>query len=201
MSAEREEARNMCHLAAVETIQDITTFCLDYADAVHVGLSWYATYFLFQASVVLSIHHLKPVPQLDRGLAAVNRELWLSSVERARGCFASLGATNRAAMRCLAVLDRIRDRSPRELAQAELEGQPQRLRAHAGAAYQSDPLEAGIADASVAPLTVDPTLQMFFEDTSWENDLFEGLNGFPGTDEVDLSESIPGSSGSTVPLI
>ncbi|KAL4821870.1 fungal-specific transcription factor domain-containing protein [Aspergillus spinulosporus] len=200
MSAEREEARNMCHLAAVETIQDITTFCLDYADAMHVGLSWYATYFLFQASVVLSIHHLKPVPQLDCGLAAVNRELWLSSVERARGCFASLGATNKAALRCLAVLDRIRDRFPRELSQEELEGQSQRPRAHTGGtACQGDPLETGIADASVAPLAVDPTLQMFFEDTSWENDLFEGLNGFPGIDEVDLSDTVPGSSGPTMP--
>ncbi|KAL4982902.1 hypothetical protein BDW68DRAFT_45626 [Aspergillus falconensis] len=188
MSAERAEAQNMCHFAAVETIQDITTFCLDYADAMHTGLSWYATYFLFQASVVLSIQHLKPVPQLDRSPAAVHRELWLSSIERARGCFASLGSTNRAALRCVAVLDRITDRPPGQSAQAGLEGQPEQLRDYAGStAYQADPVaETEIGDTILAPLTIDPTLQMFFENTSWEHDLFEEVNGFPGTDEVDL---------------
>ncbi|KAL4993447.1 hypothetical protein BDV10DRAFT_26471 [Aspergillus recurvatus] len=201
MSAEREEAQNMCYFAAVETIQDITTFCLDYADAIHTGLSWYATYFLFQASVVLSIQHLKPVSPLDRSLAAVNCELWLSSIERARACFALLGPTSKAALRCLAVLDRIRDRSPGQSAQAGLEGQPEQLRGYAGrTAYQTDPVaETEIEDTSLAPLAIDPTLQMFFDNTSWEHDLFEGLNGFPGTDEVDLFDYVPGNSGQTVP--
>ncbi|KAL4808291.1 fungal-specific transcription factor domain-containing protein [Aspergillus unguis] len=167
--SEREEAQNMCHLAAVETIQDVTTFCMDYADSIHIGLSWYATYCLFQASVVLSIHHLRSTPALDTSLAAVNQELWVSSISRARDCLANLGATNKAAMRCLAVLDRIRDRY-QESANPVLPAQAE---------------HTDIPD-STAPLAVDPTLQMFFEDSSWENELFTGLNGFPATDEVDL---------------
>lgn len=55
-----------------------------------------------------------------------------------------------------------------------------------------------MADTSLAPLAVDPTLQVFFEDTSWENDLFEGLNGFPSTDEVDLFDYV-GNTGHTMP--
>ncbi|BCS24456.1 uncharacterized protein APUU_40900A [Aspergillus puulaauensis] len=185
--SEREEAQNMCHFAAVETIQDVTTFCRDFFDTLHTGLSWYATYFLFQASVVLSIHHLRPLPPLDSSLAAVNQELWFSSISRARDCLASLGPTNNAAMRCLAVLDRIRDRSP--------PGQPAQIREYDPAYQTQEPGE--MADTSLAPLAVDPTLQMFFEDTSWENDLFEGLNGFPSTDEVDLFDYV-GNTGQTM---
>lgn len=187
--SEREEAQNMCHFAAVETIQDVTTFCRDFFDTLHTGLSWYATYFLFQASVVLSIHHLRPLPPLDSSLAAVNQELWFSSISRARDCLASLGPTNNAAMRCLAVLDRIRDRSP--------PGQPAQIREY-DPGYQTQEPGGEMADTSLAPLAVDPTLQVFFEDTSWENDLFEGLNGFPSTDEVDLFDYV-GNTGHTMP--
>ncbi|KAL4908300.1 hypothetical protein BDW74DRAFT_166070 [Aspergillus multicolor] len=195
MSVEREEAQNTCHFTAVETIQNITTFCLDYADIIHIGLSWYATYFLFQASVVLSIHHLRPVPQVDGSLAAVNRELWLSSIERARACFASLGTTNRAALRCLAVLDRIRDRSPGQPTQHGRLGD-------LGSVYPTQTEHVAHAeseDTAVAPLAIDPTLQMFFEDTSWESTLFEGLNGFPGTDEVDVFGFVPANTEQTMP--
>ncbi|KAL4965061.1 uncharacterized protein BDV14DRAFT_200327 [Aspergillus stella-maris] len=183
---EREEAQNMCHFAAVETIQDITTYCLDYAETLHTGLSWYATYCLFQATVVLSIHHLRLGPSQDTSLAAVNQELWFSSISRARDCLVSLGATNRAAMRCLAVLDRIRGRSP---------GQPQLRDYEPSYQPQAQDLVANaeVSDTALAPLAIDPSLQMFFEDTSWENDLFQGLNGFPGTDEVDLFDYVPGS--------
>ncbi|KAK6823937.1 hypothetical protein RU639_006234 [Aspergillus parasiticus] len=108
-----EEAQNMCHYVAIETIQDITTFCLDYRGNIHVGLSWYATYFLFQATIVLSIHYLKPHQPLDMSPDSVNKELWALSISRARDCLAQLSQNNEAATRCLAVLERIRDQSER----------------------------------------------------------------------------------------
>lgn len=42
-----------------------------------------------------------------------------------------------------------------------------------------------------AALAVDPTLQMFFEDTFWDINIFEGLNGFPSTGEVGPFEYLP----------
>lgn len=86
-------------------------------------------------------------------------------------------------MRCLAVLDRIRDRS-------QAGPQEQHLQDNSTAFQPETQTETiGLSDTTVAPLAVDPTLQMFFEDTSWENDLFQGLNGFPATDEVDLFDN------------
>ncbi|KAL2869904.1 Zn(II)2Cys6 transcription factor [Aspergillus lucknowensis] len=172
---EREEALNLCYFSAVESIQDVTTFCMDHPNAIHAGLSWYATYFLFQAIVVLSIHHLQPLLSADAAPTMANEGLWVSSISRARECLGSLAQTNRAATRCLSVLDRIQKRTESggpEGPQAEY--QP-------GAVNESS---GGIAHPT--HLAIDPTLHMLFEDATWESDLFEGLHGFPGTDEMNF---------------
>ncbi|OOF99027.1 hypothetical protein ASPCADRAFT_204693 [Aspergillus carbonarius ITEM 5010] len=186
--SDSEEAQSMCHYAAIECIQDITTFCTDYPDTLHIGLSWYATYFLFQASVVLSIYYLRPHEPLDTSLAAANQELWLFSISRARHCLAKLSHANQAAARCLEVLDRIRDQS--------------QLRPTTGAEesamYDPDaaPSPAIHDNASIrqAILPVDPSLQMFFDATSWNKDIFEGLQGFPITDEVESFDYVSGTA-------
>ncbi|PLB50797.1 hypothetical protein P170DRAFT_446038 [Aspergillus steynii IBT 23096] len=174
---DREEAQNMCHFTAVETIQEITGFISSHTQTTHTGLSWYATYFLFQATVVLSIYHLRPTQPLDTGLVEVTQELWLSSISRSRDCLASLSTRNKAAMRCLQVLDRIRDRSLSS--QTISPSQPN---------YQSDSVQmepmSHNPEEHAVPLAVDPTLQIFFEDSTWDNDIFEGLNGFPSTGEI-----------------
>ncbi|KAL3470011.1 fungal-specific transcription factor domain-containing protein [Aspergillus californicus] len=196
---ERSEAINICHFAAVETIQDITTFCCDHSEVIHAGLSWYATYFLFQASIVLSIHHLQPLQPFDSasgsgsgsGLANVDHDLWLPSISRAGECLETLGRTNKAASRCLAVLDRITARSrpqePQPSMNSQAHTQPHQV-------YTNPEIIPETGDTSMGPLAIDPTLQVFFENTSWENDLFEGLHGFPGTNEVDLFDYDPGSN-------
>ncbi|PYI11264.1 hypothetical protein BO78DRAFT_425782 [Aspergillus sclerotiicarbonarius CBS 121057] len=186
--SDSEEAQNMCHYAAIECIQDITTFCIDYPDTLHIGLSWYATYFLFQASVVLSIYYLRPHESLDSNLAAANQELWLFSISRARDCLATLSHANQAAARCLEVLDRIRDQSQATPTPA----------ASTSAIYDPDAAQlppihdnTGIRQGI---LPVDPSLQMFFDATSWNKDIFEGLQGFPITDEVESFDYVSGTA-------
>lgn len=64
LPADDEEAQNICRLAAVETIQEIANFVQDNLVNVHAQHSWYATYFHFQAAVVLSIHYLQHLQPL-----------------------------------------------------------------------------------------------------------------------------------------
>ncbi|OQD84959.1 hypothetical protein PENANT_c011G11825 [Penicillium antarcticum] len=74
-ASDYEEAQSMCNFIAVETIQDISNFCRDNSEILHTGVSWYATYYVFQAAVVLSIYHLRPTESMNRGLD----EEWLIS--------------------------------------------------------------------------------------------------------------------------
>ncbi|PYH90235.1 hypothetical protein BO71DRAFT_422438 [Aspergillus ellipticus CBS 707.79] len=180
-----EEALNMCHYAAIECIQDVTTYCLDHPDTIHISLSWYATYFLFQASVVLSIHHLRFQAPPDTSLAAANQELWLFSLSRARDCLADLSEGNEGAAQCLEVLDRIKAQS-----------QPLSTSAAGSTVDVDHDLAAThLMDEGARPgtLAVDPSLQMFFDATSWNRDLFEGLEGFPITNEVESFDYVPGN--------
>ncbi|CAG7918954.1 unnamed protein product [Penicillium olsonii] len=196
LPSDHEEAQNMCHFTAVETIQDISNFCRDNTDVLHAGLSWYATYFLFQAAVVLSIHHLRPTNPDHTALEHGSNELWLSSIIRSRDCLASLTRCNSAAARCLEVLERISDRlqpldqssTPAPGPEAQVDYQPVTL--------QQNEVPAGF-DVPPALMTVDPTLQMLFEDTSWDKDLFEGLNGFPSTGEGEAFDYMPSNVDQT----
>lgn len=186
LPSDKQEAQNLCHFTAIETIQEITNFGHNNPNILHTGLSWYATYFLFQATVVLSIHHLRSSQLIGTDSVDVTQELWLSSISRSRECLASLSNHNKAAMRCLAVLDRIRNQS-----------QPERATSRSPANFQThfSQLHAIPEERSV-PLAVDPTLQMFFEDSTWDNDIFEGLNGFPSTGELETFDYLPVNSDS-----
>ena len=186
LPSDSREAQNMCHYAAIETIQDITTFCLDYPDALHVGLNWYATYFLFQATVILAFHHLRPCQPLDTPLAAANQELWQVSMSKARHCLDYLSRDSKAAARCLEVLDKIREQfRPTQPLSTPVAEPPQVLDSGSG--------NGGIHST----LAVDPSLQMFFDANSWNKDIFEGLQGFPITDEVESFDYIPANTLAT----
>ncbi|GLA29962.1 hypothetical protein AnigIFM63326_008156 [Aspergillus niger] len=184
-----EEARNMCHYAAVECIQDITTFCIDYPDTLHVGLCWYATYFLFQASIVLSIYHLRPKEPLDRSLAVANQQLWISSIERSRDCLTNLSRKNQAATRCLEVLDRIMYQSQ---ATPPAVGEVSSTTNVPGTTQL--PVDYDNAGTRLDTLAVDPSLQMLFDATSFDMDIFEGLEGFPNTNEVEPFDYVSGAA-------
>lgn len=183
LSSDRQEAQNMCHYAAIEAIQDITTFCLDYPDALHVGLNWYATYFLFQATVVLAFHRLRPCQPMDTPLAEANQELWQFSMSKARQCLEFLSRDSKAAARCLEVLDRIREQFQSTQPLSTPVAEP--------------PALDSVPESGDMYLPVDPSLQMFFDANSWNKDIFEGLQGFPITDEVEAFDYIPANTLAT----
>ena len=183
LPSDRPEAQNMCHYAAVETIQDITTFCMDCPDTVHIGLNWYATYFLFQATVVLAFHHLRPCQPLGTPLAAANEELWEVSMSKARQCLEFLSRNNKAAARCLEVLDRIRERFQSTQPTSTPLAEP--------------PALDSVPENGDMHLPIDPSLQMFFDANSWKKGIFEGLHGFPITDEVESFDYIPANTLAT----
>ncbi|KAJ5747112.1 uncharacterized protein N7511_008808 [Penicillium nucicola] len=189
--SDHEEAQNMCNFTAVETIQDISNFCRENSEILHTGVSWYATYYLFQAAVVLSIHHLRPTESINRNLDNIGAELWSSSINRSRECLNALSRTNTAAMRCLEVLERISEQ-PQSGPHLPCLVSTSQVNCPSDIVQQ----EAIARDVDVpAPmLAVDPTLQMLFEDTSWDKDLFHDLNGFPSTGEGEAFDYLPPST-------
>jgi transcriptional regulatory protein GAL4 len=201
----------MCQYTAIETIQDIATFCIDHANdgTLHPGLAWYAIYFLFQAVIVLSIHQFKPRDPNDVSLADADQDLWVFSISKARDCLTQLGRSNTAANRCLEVLDRIWSgvqTTPRDVTSPVATGPvaapaTTQSRGDPGPAYGAASPQAytalgepsattttnPVAHTNANPIAyaVDPALQIFLKDASWDNAIFEGLHGFPSTVETD----------------
>ncbi|PWY82332.1 hypothetical protein BO83DRAFT_395474 [Aspergillus eucalypticola CBS 122712] len=89
--------------------------------------------------------------------------LWIFSIERSRDCLANLSQKNQAAARCLEVLDRIMYQS------------------------QATPTAYNNTGMRLDTLAVDPSLQMLFDATPLDMYVFEGLEGFPNTNEVESS--------------
>lgn len=169
-------------------------------ELMHQGLSWYAVYFLFQATLVLDVHHLEK-SQPQESAHDVDEYAWGNAVSRARQCFADLGAKNKAASRCLSVLDRIHNRF--NLARAN--GRP------TGATENSQPASATFENnlGNTAPheqttpdsanimggqwaLAADPSLYMFLNDAPMDN-LFQDFQGFPSTLEPEYFDYAPGN--------
>ena len=104
---------NKCQLAAIETIFDIAKFCQEHADVMHMGLSWYAVYFLLQASLALGIHQHKKLKR--RATQLIGNEpisssgSWESAISRAYQCLEGLGPNNKSAIRTMYILHRLFD--------------------------------------------------------------------------------------------
>jgi len=181
---DKAEATRKCQLAAIETIHDISTFIKNHAKIIHLGLSWYATYFLFQATLVLL---QSPEQALEDGTSSI----WSASMTEARNCLSDLGGKNGAAKRCIAVLDRIHDhvasnvsiQSPgyADFPSASYTGHAKQTAPEAQAMYQGH-LESA----------VDPALYIFLDNTATLN-LFEGLQGFPSTQELESFDYVSGN--------
>lgn len=182
LASDVDDARDMCHYVAIEAIQEITTFCSDYSRIMHPGLSWYATYVLFQATIVLSAYYLKPFDESTSSHNVVNQELWILSISRARDCLFNLSKDNEAAARCLAVLDRIKDQSQQPVSTSSMEETTTNSTLDG---TEVQPMSENI-DMRPNSFEIDPALQILFQDTSWTSDIFEGLQGFPILDEPEV---------------
>ncbi|RMX82998.1 hypothetical protein D0869_05635 [Hortaea werneckii] len=195
---------------AEETIVDISAFCSQHTD-LHLGLSWYAVYFLMQATLALSVQHVFQ-DSLGSNTAA-DRERALYTFEdmclRSTDCLRNLSKIDKAAVRSLRVLGRLLDKVRHS------SGSPRNDTRLCSALHPgtSDPTEAleprqshslippGGADAGLPggfggintvpcdndvqdwSMAADPSFHMFFHGNQDVVDIFQDINGFPGTAE------------------
>ncbi|KAG4432882.1 hypothetical protein IFR05_011628 [Cadophora sp. M221] len=182
-----ETATQNCILVATESVHAICSFS-GAKDRLHQGLSWYATYFLFQAVLVIDYALLQSPED-------VQSSIWRESIDQARACFSQLGITNPAALRCIAVLDRIHSHH------LSLAATNNCTRANS---QDPDPIPSSLPDLGDFNLpstqmdytthqayAADPALQ-FFLDGPPMNNLFDGVYGFPSTQEQENFDYIPG---------
>lgn len=177
-----EAAVQNCLIVAIESVQAIYSFCIQ-NDTLHQGLSWYATYFIFQAVLVVDVALLQSSEDPQA-------ELWRGTVEQARQCLSQLGVTNPAAMRCISVLDRIHEH---HLGAASSQQRQHSQKSRAASLQQSmDASLQGTTNYSFdQTYAADPALQ-FFLDGPPMTTLFDGLSGFPSTQEHENFDYISG---------
>lgn len=162
-----------CLEAAVEAVHSISGFCAE-SDVLNHGISWYATYFIFQAILVLGIALLQtPMDPLA--------STWETTMDRARSCLASLGRGSSAAMRCLSVVDQMREHNMTSNPSARQQ-EPTSANIQTGFLPESDQLGR----------SVDPALHPFMDNTPVATFL-NGVNGFPSTREEYDFDYISGS--------
>lgn len=118
-----------------------------------------------------------------------NQQLWISSIERSRDCLANLSRKNQAATRCLEVLDRIMYQSQ---STPPAVGEVSSTTNVPGTTQL--PVDYDNAGTRLDTLAVDPSLQMLFDATSFDMDIFEGLEGFPNTNEVESFDYVSGAA-------
>ncbi|KAH7001017.1 fungal-specific transcription factor domain-containing protein [Ilyonectria destructans] len=173
------DAEKRCLEVAMQSIHDIAAFCSAYDGILHLGIAWYATYFLFQAALVLEASYLDKENQQrsDEETAA-----WQVVVSEARECLVILARKSKSASRCLEVLDLIHRRTQaRNIVEPDhtasqpgqiLEGYQQQLPVpgHGEAALVGAPGgECAIAvnEFGLYDDTSDLTLRMILDQTPW----------------------------------
>ncbi|TKA60925.1 hypothetical protein B0A49_13223 [Cryomyces minteri] len=94
---------------AAETILDICTFCQQHQGLVHHGLSWYAIYFILQATFALSVHQVSHgnMPSVAGSERKEGLRAYEDVILRARECLKALARIDKAAARSLRVLSRL----------------------------------------------------------------------------------------------
>ncbi|RSL83849.1 hypothetical protein CEP51_004255 [Fusarium floridanum] len=102
----RMDARGRCLDAAMETIQSISSFVTSSETTLHPGISWYATYFIFQAILVLEASCLGRSVQPDQDFPC-DSSGWETSVSAATQCLERLAQRSNSAALCLEFIERI----------------------------------------------------------------------------------------------
>lgn len=195
----KAESSLKCCTASLQAVFDICGFCRENVDLVHRGLSWYATYFLFQATLVLLLFELQAVQMSGNGVEH-HAGSWTQGIAQARDCLTLLGKGSNAAKRCIAVLSRIQSGalvpSPKssDATHATINGViDPAFHFDDGQATDSTGLAHMLLQDEASPETAalfgndwstaaDPSLSTFLGDNSMQN-FFQDFNGFPGTVE------------------
>jgi transcriptional regulatory protein GAL4 len=170
---------------ALESVRAICSFCMA-SGRLHQGLSWYAAYFLFQAVLVLDFGILQSPEDEQAGT-------WRSSIDAARRCFSELGGTNPAALRCISVLDRIHSHHQNLASNNHQVLDDAHSTSHQYLETENSIQLEGqrelIAEHQV--YSADPALQLFLDGPPMTN-LFDGVYGFPSTQEQENFDYVPG---------
>lgn len=188
--SEKLTAGLKCCTAAIETIEDITKFCNSYPGSFNnTMITWYGTYFLFQAMLVLEVHRLEKRSSVSNVDVFTRDSGWDEVMNKGRECLSMMNKPKSAAGRCLETLDRIekhRASNSPPTAMASFGGENQQ---------QYEPLGL-FNDALNSPefqwqMSADPSLHMLLEGPRMD-DLFRGVEGFPGTLDQESFDYISG---------
>jgi transcriptional regulatory protein GAL4 len=168
------DAIQNCVLVALESVQAISGFCTKHAK-LHQGLSWYATYFLFQAVLMLEVCLLQASNDSQTSL-------WRNAIAQGRQCLSELGTTNPTALRCISILDQINKHYP-SIASSQSWQTSQDYGSHQFQDLSETCLHGVETDHSVQqPYSDDPALHLLFEGPPITN-LFDGFHGFSNLQE------------------
>ncbi len=184
-----------CYAAAVETIRDVSVFCRERAGALHAGLGWYATYFLFQAILVLEMSQVV-VAAPDAVDSLAEDKSWSQAIAQGRSCLELL-KPNTAAGRCLETLDRLHASllpgGGGELSQTpgvapggghEMTAAPppdQAAMPGSGIGAEGDTMAVDPSFFDMPwNMSADPSLHMLLDGMQMDT-IFQGVEGFPGT--------------------
>lgn len=102
--ASRTDAERRCVELAMQSIHDVASFCEEHESMLHLGLGWYATYFLLQATLVLQVSRVQKEPH-DQ--VWYDPSAWEISISRSRSSLGVLAKKNSCASRCLEIIDSI----------------------------------------------------------------------------------------------
>ncbi|KAI0156569.1 fungal-specific transcription factor domain-containing protein [Xylariaceae sp. FL1272] len=173
---DKQSAETKCLDVAMQTIHEVSSFCADYPSALHSGLTWYSTYFVFQAALVIEASYLQDAKQQRLESDISGRE---HSLFQARACLDTLAQFSKSAARCNEVLSSIHDRlhQPAEMLPLTSEtaiGHDAHLAApqppNAGfIGGDSDDAYFGNGFGGFGDDMIDPTLQMFINPTTSTN--------------------------------
>jgi transcriptional regulatory protein GAL4 len=196
-------ARLKCYATAIETINDVAVFCTEHTESLHMGLNWYATYFLFQALLVLVVGRveLSSAPLPSQSTPPGDEASCSEAVDQGRRCLQLLDKPNSTARRCIEILDRLQSfsaSSGQTLAGEDATSDhldvldEQQTRAFA-ANVASDAAITPDALAMQSTMCADPSLQMLLTDCRMD-DMFRSVDGFPGTLDQDAFNYMGGWS-------
>ncbi|KAI1359331.1 fungal-specific transcription factor domain-containing protein [Xylaria arbuscula] len=173
----KPNAGNKCLEIAMQSTDDIATFCTTNEADLHQGVIWYATYFLFQAALVLEANYL----QSSRQKSNEDTSFQEKTLCQARSCFQMLAQTSNSAKRCMEVLDNIHQRlrglvlDPPGTGEPCALDDPQMSFVQPSAGFVSDESDFGLFSSGLGfgDNVVDPTLRMLINPDS--SNLFEEM--------------------------
>jgi len=177
------DAIQNCVLVALESVKAISEFCNE-RETLHQGLSWYATYFLFQAVLMLDVCLLQASNDSQT-------TLWRNAIDQGRQCLSELGTTNPTALRCISILDRINKHYP-SIASSQSWHTSQHDGSNVFPGLSNTCLQGVEMDHSVQqPYSDDPALHLFLDVPPMAN-FFDGVHGFSSIQEYQNFDYVTG---------